>query len=430
MIKIEKVAENINPFGGINFVVQAFRDAKIDELIDNELGARCPQARYSYSDILIAIWLVFYCGGECAEDLNEHLRPFLGKIPDLQLPDADSILGVMKKLATEKDIHFNNGTLHEYNDNEKFNQLLVRSLLHTKLLMPGVYYDLDFDHQLIGTEKFDSKKSYKNKKGYFPGIAIIDGLPVYIENRNGNSNVKYLQEKTLEKVYGMLSRHGVKIGRSRMDCGSYKKEVVEVVEKHSRYFYIRAMKCEAMRKEILAISEWEEVEINNINYEVASVDYAPFGGEKSYRLVIMRTKENQGQGNLFTGDARIYRSILTNDRKSKEKEIVEFYNHRGASEKVFDVMNNDFGWGRLPFSFMNENTVFLLAMAIGRCLFQWLICKVSLVFKHLKPNHRIKRFIFGFVTVCCKWVKGGGGHKLKVFSDKPYEKIARIDWAN
>ena len=30
------------------------------------------------------------------------------------------------------------------------------------------------------------------------------------------------------------------------------------------------------------------------------------------------------------------------------------YNERGASEKNFDIQNNDFGWSHLPFSFMAE----------------------------------------------------------------------------
>ena len=38
---------------------------------------------------------------------------------------------------------------------------------------------------------------------------------------------------------------------------------------------------------------------------------------------------------------------------------MEFYNLRGGKERIFDDMNNGFGWARLPKSFMAENTVFL-----------------------------------------------------------------------
>ena len=55
-----------------------------------------------------------------------------------------------------------------------------------------------------------------------------------------------------------------------------------------------------------------------------------------------------------------YRCILTNDYDSFVREIVGFYNLRGGKERIFDDMNNGFGWDRLPKSFMAENTVFLL----------------------------------------------------------------------
>ena len=59
-----------------------------------------------------------------------------------------------------------------------------------------------------------------------------------------------------------------------------------------------------------------------------------------------------------------YRCILTNDWLSTEKDIITFYNERGASEKNFDIQNNDFGWSHLPFSFMAENMVFMMVTAM------------------------------------------------------------------
>ena len=50
--------------------------------------------------------------------------------------------------------------------------------------------------------------------------------------------------------------------------------------------------------------------------------------------------------------------------KSSTRDIVEFYNLRGGKERIFDDMNNGFGWNRLPKSFMSENTVFLLLTAL------------------------------------------------------------------
>ena len=250
------------------------------------------------------------------------------------------------------------------------------------------------------------------------------GISELIDNHLGSRASQ--AEYSYSDIFLALKEEGIRVYRSRADAGSYGKKIIDIVEKYSQLFYIRAQKSETMREEIQAVTEWKEVEINNIEYQVSSVDYTPFGGKKTYRLVIQRTKENQGQGNLFTEDARVYRSILTNDTKSSEKKIIEFYNARGTSEKIFDVMNNDFGWSKLPFSFMNENTVFLIVMAMCRSVFQWLLIRYSKVFTGLKPTYRLKKFIFRFIAVCTKWVKGQRGIKLKIFDDREYEKTAAI----
>jgi len=422
-MKIEIAKPTINPFGGLNFVIDEIKKTGIKALIDKELGLRSCHSMYEYSDVFIALWLIFFSGGDCAEDIEEHLEDCFMRLPGIEVPSADTILRVQKELSTEKQNFISKqGIEHEFNINMVMNKLNIKMLIQLGLLKTRKEYDFDYDNQIIPNEKYDSKQTYKMKKGYFPGIASIDDMPVYIENRNGNSNVKYLQEDTLERAYSLLKEAGIRINRSRMDCGSYTKEIVSVVEKHSRYFYIRAQKCATLEEKINEIENWEKVRINHKDYEVASIEYLPFGlKDKSYRLVIMREPNKTGQMNIFTGDAMKYRSILTNDRQSTEKEVIEYYNQRGRSEKVFDIMNNDFGWSKMPFSFMNENTVFLIAMAMCKNLYKYLIEKFSKIFKFLKKNFRLKKFIFRFIVVASKWLKRGRQNTLKVYTDKPYD---------
>ncbi|MDN5296545.1 MAG: hypothetical protein PWQ71_651 [Bacteroidota bacterium] len=101
----------------------------------------------------------------------------------------------------------------------------------------------------------------------------------------------------------------------------------------------------------------------------------------------MRKQSDDDRLDLFTGDSFIYRSILTNDHASSEKEIIAYYNMRGASEKVFDIQNNDFGRGRLPTSEMNGNTVFLILTAMMKNFYNHIIKKEGI--------RRIYRYPFG-----------------------------------
>lgn len=102
-MKVEKNNQKINPFWGINFVIEAIKQAGVSELIDNQLGTRTAQAKYSYSDLVLNLWSVFFCGGDCAEDINEHLKEYLDTVPDAKVANSDTILGVLKKLKTDKE---------------------------------------------------------------------------------------------------------------------------------------------------------------------------------------------------------------------------------------------------------------------------------------------------------------------------------------
>jgi hypothetical protein len=97
------------------------------------------------------------------------------------------------------------------------------------------------------------------KRGYFPGIATIGKNIVYFENRNGNSNVKYKQAHTLEATYKLLKDKAIEINRSRMDCGSFSQEVLEMVKKHSKLFYIRAQRCPELTSQIKAVTDWKNL---------------------------------------------------------------------------------------------------------------------------------------------------------------------------
>ena len=90
-----------------------------------------------------------------------------------------------------------------------------------------------------------------------------------------------------------------------------------------------------------------------------------------------------------------------------DKQVIEFYNQRGASEKVFDIQNNDFNWKCMPHSFLQENTVYLIIMAIAHIVYKWLIKTFSKLVQGVNPNARLKQFIFRFVNIVAKITKSG-----------------------
>ena len=263
----------------------------LSPVIDSTLGQRCSSIfGYQFSEIVRSLMSVYFCGGSCVEDVTSQLMRHLSLHPSLRTCSSDTVLRAISELATGNTTYTSDtGKSYEFNTATKLNSLLVKALLSTGQLVAGASYDLDFDHQFIETEKYDAKMTYKKFTGYSPGVAVIGDLIVGIENRDGNANVRFHQQDTLERIFSNLESNDIHIKRARMDCGSCSREIVETVEKHSEHFYIRANRCGSLYDSLLALRGWKRKEINGIEYEVNSILTEKWE-DKTYRLVIQRVR--------------------------------------------------------------------------------------------------------------------------------------------
>ena len=87
-------------------------------------------------------------------------------------------------------------------------------------------YDVDFDHQFLETEKYDAKPTYKKFLGYRPGVYVIGDMIVYVENSDGNTNVRFYRAETHKRFFALLEANSIRVNRFRADCGSCSKEIV------------------------------------------------------------------------------------------------------------------------------------------------------------------------------------------------------------
>ena len=424
--KIQIKNDSINSFGGIFFIINQFRSSGLAKLIDKVLGSKGINTKFSYSNVVENLTSVFVSGGEVLEDVNFFRQKAFKANPDYRFCSADTIGRDLRGLAVENTEFqaVESGKTYQFNINDRLNGLLLKSLLQLGMVNKEQPVTFDYDNQFIETEKYDATYSYKKANGYFPGIAQINLHPFYIENRDGNANVKFEQAETLERAFAQLKANGIKVDKARMDCGSYSQEVVEVASCNCNTFYIRAMSCQTLEKRIAEIEEdeWQNTEINNQECGLASLPFTAFFAGRGYRLVVQRTLVQDKQSTLF--DSYVYRCILTNDWESSEREVVEFYNQRGASERTFDMQNNDFGWKHLPFSFMKENTVFMILTALIRNFYVWLVGKIAANKAFgLEATSRVKKFVFRFVQVPFRWVFRSRQWHLQLFTSRPYDRL-------
>ena len=427
MAKIQIKSDKITPFGGIFSIMERF-NALLSQTIDSVLGLRCKSYGYQYSEIIRSLMCIYFCGGSCVEDISALLMPHLSLHPRLRTCSSDTILRAIEELSQENISYTSDsGRCYDFNPAERLNELLINALISTKQLKSEGVYDMDFDHQFIETEKYDAKATFKKFLGYGPGIAVIGDKIVGIENRDGNANVRFHQQDTLSRMFERLEAHDIRIGRFRADCGSCSKEIVSVVEKHCEHFYIRANRCESLYNEMFALRGWKTEEINGIDFELNSILVRKWDC-KPYRLVIQRQKRLDGIIDIWEGEYT-YRCILTNDFESTPREIVEFYNLRGGKERIFDEMNNGFGWSSLPKSFMAENAAFLLLTALIFNFYKTIMKNESMKKFGLKSTSRIKSFVFKFISVPAKWIVMARQNILNIYTQNDaYGEIFHTDF--
>ena len=329
-------------------------DALLSNIIDSTLGPRTKTFGYQYSEIFRSLMCVYFCGGSCVEDISTHLMSHLSFHPVLRSCSADTILRAIKELTVPNITYTSSvsGKSYDFNVADRMNELLVKALISTGELNEGQKYDFDFDHQFIETGKYDAKPTYKKFTGYSPGVAVIGDHIVGIENRDGNTNVRFRQQDTLERIFTRLEDNGIHIDRVRMDCGSCSEEIVDVVKDHCNHFYIRANRCSAFYDDMFILRGWRTEEINGIEFELNSIIVEKWKG-KPYRLVVQRQRRTDKTQELWEGEYT-YRCILTNDFESDVRDIVEFYLSSGLKVTT-NIHGNILNLSIRPFGHPHED---------------------------------------------------------------------------
>ena len=181
MAKVAIKYDNIVPYGGIFYAMNEFRRTGLGKLVDGRLNVRCANYGFQYSDIMLALFCVYLCGGDHIEDITTILNKYLSTAPNARIPSSDTIARGLKELRALSIAYTSKtGSIYAHDPALKLNSLLLDMTLLLGLLKRGQYIDVDFDNEFIPTEKSDALYSYKKKRGYFPGapnLAILMEYP-------------------------------------------------------------------------------------------------------------------------------------------------------------------------------------------------------------------------------------------------------------
>jgi len=119
-MKLQKISTQVSPFSGICFINEEYSKCGFTQLLDKQLGMRCKPVGFSYSEIIQNLMNLFFCGGDCAEDIQSHVSKDLKSILGNHVPSADTLLRGIKELYTEN-------TLYESVSNNKYDLNINKS---------------------------------------------------------------------------------------------------------------------------------------------------------------------------------------------------------------------------------------------------------------------------------------------------------------
>lgn len=158
---------------------------------------------------------VFLCGGDCVEDVNRsecHLR----ESPEARIPTSHTVGRAIKELSHD-DLEYKSlsGNMFRFNTNTKHNDLLMKLNMKMGLLKTDQTVNVDFGHVFVKMGKTDAKFSYKQAYDYFPGVVSIDGIIAYIENRDGNTPLKFHQADTQSRA---LAASFIRLAYRHLPC--------------------------------------------------------------------------------------------------------------------------------------------------------------------------------------------------------------------
>lgn len=419
----------INPtfyqsFGGLNFIEEDIKRINFDSLVEETIGSRSLLAQYSYGDLLKNIFFSRLIGGDVLDDLNV-LKGQLQDHPHLKIASPDTIEYAFQELARPTRTEATTtGKEHSINEHKGFNILLTKLCKQTGLLRRGEKYMMDYDGHIVDNTKEDNAFTYKSTEGYYPVVCSINKLPVYIQNRNGNTPESYNQKKIIADAIQQCTDEAITVNQFRADACCYEKDTLEYLEYNHITYYIRAEQNENLRIALEDENEWEPAMLNHCKIEVCSIEEELFGQKKPRRIIAFRKKLNDGQTTIFDRNGYRYSAVVTSDNHSTPIEVIETYNQRGRDgEHHFKELDEDFCWNKLPFNSFGLNTIYLYATAVAYILFGYIKQKYAAVLDFVDNSMRLKNFILHFVTLTAKWIKSGRQRILKIFTTKNYMPV-------
>ena|GEM_PF-3206818 len=396
-----------NPFGGGDILIDVLQKRGMVKFFDNYLDKRNARAEYTYGEAILTLFTSQCSGGKRTEDVYDTRR-FLKRHPKLKKGmSPDTLLYVYKELSVrstepikeniseklaEKIKKGKAFSSHLVNVNDTQNELLVLTALKLGRLKVGVPYILDYDTTTLENKIGHSRKYYNGmgKRAYCPAVGMINKIPIFIENRNGDSNPAFNLVLNIERILELLKKHGITIKIVRIDAAAYSRDFTNFMNEIGMKYVTRA-RFISVKKEKEFIRNWAEVTINGCTNKVGD-NIFHFGDEET-RMIVKKVP-NKGKIKHW--------GIITNDFETSNEEMLKIYAKRGDCENIFSDLKA-FGWKVMATQSFEANTSYLYLSALNYIMYRFVTKLFTPKIPYFKEGMKFKTFLNKFMPVSTYW---------------------------
>lgn len=399
--KLERTEERITSRSGLALYAEFMKAMKVRDLVDGYFPQAGSGHSYSASEYIIPLSLMLYGGGEKIEDVREIREDStLRKISGLQgIPSVSAIGDWLRRMGERGGV----ASL------ERVNARLFCEIMRRD---KGNDYTLIIDPTIIEAAKRETQMTYLGYKGYRPVVATIKevGSVVAYEFKEGNDMGG--RADIIRKAFCSMPQ-GKKIGRVLLDSEYYSNEVMEYLNETQAQWIIAVDKDSAVRRAISNIKEetWKPFRTRDgvmTDREIAETIHITEKGKASFRLIVLRWRENQGE--LF-GDNYHYHCLATNILEESSSDVVWIYNERAHIENHIKEIKGGFGMERMPSGDFQGNAVHF---GIGIMTYNLFIAQKFLTMPADWKNKTIKSIRWLLVETAGKLIKHGRMTILKI----------------
>ena len=412
-MKIQYTDEKIDNFGGLIYFKHFLQRISFETIARKVFSSRPSQAKYSFGDIFSSHTYTALAGGSFTEDID-HLKEMLPSGVYSNICSTTTFQKMVQRLSYAGDnfsITLDSGVAHEFCMHKPLNTLLTR--LASKTLQSGDSGNiqfLDHDHSKIYTNKKDAKQCYKGA-GYYVSCFSTGNIPVYLSSQSGNSTPKSELPRVLE--YGLKHLQSYDLTDQyvfRADGACYSYEALNTITDYCQDFLVRSKKCERRVNMLEESGTRLEDSSGNVYHVYEYYDSIKSSGSNtSHEIPVRRILYKPVQkdpSDLFSSH-RYHEVITSLDAKDYSPvEIIQMYNQRGRSERLFDELKNDFNLAQPPSSDLQYNSAYFILCAISCVLVkqfkQWIHKKTHGL---IPQSIRLKQLRFRLISIPGKHVE-------------------------